>query len=87
MKTWCIRDDQTALYQEGGATRILDPRDLIRRYTGDSTLPADTATSCGMQPIIGKLGFGGASGMAPIDPVSGTELRHYYAVSTLPAGG
>ncbi|CAJ0788489.1 MULTISPECIES: DUF2848 domain-containing protein [Ralstonia] len=87
MKTWRTRDGQTALYQEGGVTRMLDPRDLIRRYTGNDTLPVGTAMFCGTQPIIGELGFGEAFDMALIDPVSGTELRHRYAVDTLPVEG
>ena len=66
---------------------MLDPRDLIRRYTGADTLPVGTAMFCGTQPIIGELGFGEAFDMALIDPVSGTELRHQYAVDTLPVEG
>jgi hypothetical protein len=42
---------------------------------------------CGTQPIIGELGFGEAFDMALIDPVSGSELRHRYAVDTLPVEG
>jgi hypothetical protein len=70
---------------------MLDPRDLIRRYTGASMLstelPVGTAMFCGTQPIIGELGFGEAFEMALIDPVAGGELRHRYAVHTLPVEG
>ncbi|WP_296223805.1 DUF2848 family protein [Ralstonia sp. UBA689] len=50
-------------------------------------MPVGTIMFCATQPIIGELGFGEAFNMALIDPVSGGELRHRYAVDTLPVEG
>src|ERR1700761_5816167 len=44
LRSWITRDHQKGLYQEGVVTRMLDPEELIARYTGgDTTLPAGTA--------------------------------------------
>jgi hypothetical protein len=39
MRCWRVRDGQRSLYQEGKVTRLLDPRDLIQRLTGEAQLP------------------------------------------------
>lgn len=83
MRCWRVRDGRRALYQEGGVTRLLDPRDLIRRLTGDDALPAGTAMFCGTQAVIGELGHGEAFEVELHDPVRNRTLRHAYRVQSL----
>ena len=83
MRCWRVRDGQRSLYQEGKVTRLLDPRDLIQRLTGEAQLPVGTAMFCGTQAVIGDLGHGEAFEVELHDPVSNRTLRHAYRVESL----
>ncbi|MBU64890.1 MAG: hypothetical protein CL858_05440 [Cupriavidus sp.] len=83
MRCWRVRDGQRALYQEGKVTRLLDPRDLIERLTGEAQLPPGTAMFCGTQAVIGELGHGDAFEVELHDPVRNRTLRHAYRVEAL----
>lgn len=83
MRCWRVRDGERALYQEGNVTRLLDPRDLIQRLTGESSLPPGTAMFCGTQAVIGELGHGEAFEVELHDPVRNRTLRHAYRVQSL----
>jgi len=83
MRCWRVRDGQRDLYQEGKVTRLLDPRDLIQRLTGEAQLPPGTAMFCGTQAVIGEMGHGESFEVALHDPVRNRTLRHTYRVETL----
>ncbi|WP_422650525.1 2-keto-4-pentenoate hydratase [Cupriavidus sp. H18C1] len=83
MRCWRVRDGERALYQEGKVTRLLDPRELIHRLTGESSLPSGTAMFCGTQAVIGELGHGEAFEVELHDPVRNRTLRHAYRVESL----
>ncbi|MDT6962696.1 MULTISPECIES: DUF2848 domain-containing protein [unclassified Cupriavidus] len=83
MRCWRVRDGQRALYQEGKVTRLLDPRDLIGRLTGEDQLPPGTAMFCGTQAVIGEMGHGESFEVELHDPVRNRSLRHAYRVETL----
>jgi 2-keto-4-pentenoate hydratase/2-oxohepta-3-ene-1,7-dioic acid hydratase in catechol pathway len=83
MRCWRVRDGQRALYQEGKVTRLLDPRDLVQRLTGEAQLPPGTAMFCGTQAVIGDLGHGDAFEVELHDPVRHRTLRHAYRVASL----
>lgn len=83
MRCWRVRDGERALYQEGKVTRLLDPRELIQRLTGESSLPPGTAMFCGTQAVIGELGHGEAFEVELHDPVRNRTLRHAYRVESL----
>nr|WP_272942869.1 DUF2848 domain-containing protein [Cupriavidus basilensis] len=83
MRCWRTRDGQRELYQEGQVTRLLDPRDLIQRLTGEDKLPVGTAMFCGTQAVIGELGSGEAFEVELHDPVLKRTLRHAYRVACL----
>lgn len=83
MRCWRVRDGERALYQEGKVTRLLDPRELIQRLTGEASLPPGTAMFCGTQAVIGELGHGKAFEVELHDPVRNRTLRHAYRVQTL----
>lgn len=84
MRCWRTRGGERALYQEGSVTRLLDPRELIRRLTGADALPSGTAMFCGTQAVIGELGHGESFEVELHDPVLGRTLRHDYRVDSLP---
>ncbi|WP_416048266.1 DUF2848 domain-containing protein [Cupriavidus basilensis] len=83
MRCWRTRNGQRELYQEGLVTRLLDPRDLIQRLTGEDKLPVGTAMFCGTQAVIGELGSGEAFEVELHDPVLKRTLRHAYRVECL----
>lgn len=83
MRCWRVREGERALYQEGKVTRLLDPRELIQRLTGESSLPSGTAMFCGTQAVIGELGHGEAFEVELHDPVRNRTLRHAYRVESL----
>lgn len=83
MRCWRVRDGKRELYQEGKVTRLLDPRELIRRLTGEDALPPGTAMFCGTQAVIGELGHGEAFEVELHDPVRQRTLRHAYRVQSL----
>ncbi|AZG14647.1 DUF2848 domain-containing protein [Cupriavidus pauculus] len=83
MRCWRVRDGQRALYQEGKVTRLLDPRDLIGRLTGEDQLPPGTAMFCGTQAVIGEMGHGELFEVELHDPVRNRSLRHAYRVEAL----
>lgn len=83
MRCWRVRDGERALYQEGKVMRLLDPRELIQRLTGEASLPPGTAMFCGTQAVIGELGHGEAFEVELHDPVRNRTLRHAYRVQTL----
>jgi hypothetical protein len=83
MRCWRTRHGARELYQQGSVTRLLDPRDLIRRLTGGDRLPTGTAMFCGTQAVIGELGSGDAFEVELHDPVRQRSLRHAYRVACL----
>jgi hypothetical protein len=85
LRSWITRDHQKGLYQEGVVTRMLDPEELIARYTGgDTTLPAGTAMFCGTMPLLLPIGPAAEFQMELEDPVLGRKLRHRYSTRQLP---
>lgn len=71
------------LYQEGTTAALLDPRDLIEKYTS-GTLPEETAMFCGTLPAIGGIRPAGVFAFELEDPVLGRSIRHEYRIRTLP---
>ncbi|MAN76967.1 MAG: hypothetical protein CML24_07190 [Rhizobiales bacterium] len=55
LRSYVIEDGERVLYQEGRVDGLLDPRDLIKRYTGTDTLADGTAMFCGTLPAIGGV--------------------------------
>ena len=83
MRCWRTCDGVRALYQEGSVTRLLDPRDLMTRLTGEDALPVGTALFGGTQAVIGALGYGEQFEIELHDPVLKRSLRHTYQVKCL----
>ena len=77
-------DGERQLYQEGSVANLLDPRDLIRRYTGGDVLPARTALFCGTLTAEGGVRPAARFEMKLEDPVLGRSLVHAYELDELP---
>ncbi|SDV49007.1 DUF2848 domain-containing protein [Chitinasiproducens palmae] len=84
MRCWRVRGGDRALYQSGSTASLRDPRELIERFTGASTLPVGTVMYCGTQAVIGELGHGDAFEVELHDPVRSRTLKHVYSVEALP---
>jgi hypothetical protein len=87
MRAWRTRGGERVLYQEGPVSRMLEPRDLIARYTGGAPLASGTAMYCGTQPVLTDIGFCDRFEMELIDERLGRSLRHAYSVEALPVEG
>jgi len=72
------------LYQEGNVDAMLDPSDLISRFTGDGNLPEGTLMFCGTLAAHGGVRPSERFTFEIEDPVLGRRIRHQYTVSSLP---
>lgn len=85
MASYATFDGNEVLYQQGGVTGLLHPADLLRRFGLDRTgLAPGQAMLCGTLPVIGGVRPAEAFRMVLTDPVTGGELEHRYAMTTLP---
>jgi len=85
LRSFVHRDGQRLLYQEGAVTRMLPPKDLLSRLTGDDmTLPAGTAMYCGTMPLLQPSGPSKRFELELEDPVRCRTIKHSYKVRTLP---
>ncbi|OAF19679.1 DUF2848 domain-containing protein [Bradyrhizobium neotropicale] len=84
LRSWATIDGTRVLYQESPVSSLRTPRDLIRRHTGSSTLPAGTLMFCGTPGAIGGIRPGTRFEMELSDPVLGRKLTHSYDVDVLP---
>jgi len=78
---------QRRLYQEGPVTNMRSPEELIRLYTGGSSLTPGTAIFCGTFAVHGEISYSGAFDMEMEDPVLGRKLSHGYNIVSLPDEG
>jgi hypothetical protein len=79
LRSWVTRGGMRELYQEGGVTSMLAPRDLMRAFLGRAgTIPPGTAMFGGTLPVKGAIGGGERFEIELEDPGSGRALRHAY---------
>jgi hypothetical protein len=83
LRSHVTRNGSRALYQEGPVTGMLDPKDLVQRYTGGKPLAAGTAMFCGTLAVHGEIGGGERFEIELHDPVRRRSLRHAYSVRCL----
>src|SRR5262249_26519221 len=76
--------DKRRLYQEGPVTNMRSPEELIRLYTGGSSLTPGTAMFCGTFAVHGDISYSGTFDMELDDPELGRKLRHGYNIVSLP---
>ena len=84
LRSFATIDGARVLYQESAVSSLRTPRELIRKLTGDDTLPAGSAMFCGTPGAIGGIRPGTRFEMELEDPVLGRTLRHAYYIEVLP---
>jgi hypothetical protein len=83
LRSHVTRNGERRLYQEGAVSKMLAPRELLRRFSG-SALPAPgIAMFCGTLAVRGDIGGGERFEIELHDPVKNRSLRHEYAVREL----
>jgi hypothetical protein len=88
LRSHATRGGDRSLYQEGKASLMLPPLDLIGRYTkGGKTLPAGTAMFCGTMATKGKISPADKLELELDDPILGRRINHGYAIESLPVAG
>lgn len=84
MASYATFDGQEVLYQEGGVTGLLHPRDLLQRFgLNETRLQPGQAMLCGTLPVTGGVRPSEAFRMVLEDPVTGRTLEHGYRTETL----
>jgi len=83
LRSHVTRGGRRLLYQEGGVSHMLAPRDLLARFSGSAFLAPGTAMFCGTLAVRGEIGGGERFEIELHDPVRNRSLRHEYAVRAL----
>ena len=84
LRSWVTRDGTRELYQEGPVTKMLAPRDLMRRYLrAPGVLPVGTAMYCGTLSAIGEIRGGERFEVELQDRGSKRTLQHAYVARCL----
>jgi hypothetical protein len=71
-------------YQDGSVAAMIDPRDLIKRYTTDGHLSEGMLMFCGTLAARGGVRPTPEFAFELEDPVLGRKIAHAYRVRTLP---
>jgi len=73
------------LYQEGGVSAMMAPRELLSRFTASSgAFAPGTAMFCGTLAVQGKIQGGERFEVELHDPARNRSLKHDYTVRALP---
>ena len=83
LRSWAVTGAEEKLYQEGTTSALLDPRELMEKYSG-GTLPDETAMFCGTLPAIGGVRPAEGFVFELTDPILGRTIRHKYSIKVLP---
>jgi hypothetical protein len=88
LRSWVTKDGKRRLYQEGGVTSMLHPRDLIAGYVRErGSLEEDTIMFGGTLPAIGGIQPADRFDFELEDPVRKRRLTHGYEIRCLPVAG
>jgi hypothetical protein len=84
LRSSLVESGKTARYQDGSVAAMIDPRDLIKRYTGGGPLSEGTLMFCGTLAAHGGVRPTREFAFELEDPVLGRKIAHAYRVRTLP---
>ena len=85
LRSYATINGQKLAYQDGSVAQMLQPMELIARYTnGGNRLPENTLMFCGTVPVQGGIRPADSFECELEDPVLGRRLRSSYAVKALP---
>ncbi len=88
LRSWILEDGQRRLYQEGSVETMLDPLDLISRWSdGGGALPDNCLMFCGTLPAIGGIRTSPVFEFELHDPKLNRSIRHQYTIESLPVYG
>jgi hypothetical protein len=87
LRAYIKENGKRTLYQEGSVTAMLDPLDLIGRYTGKSGLADGTLMFCGTLSAKGGVRPSEEFAFELEDPVRGRKIEHRYSIRNLPVLG
>ncbi|MBQ0832741.1 DUF2848 domain-containing protein [Marinobacter sp.] len=84
ISSYATFDGKEVLYQTGGVTGLLHPKDLLQRFGLDEPkLAPGQAMLCGTLPVIGGVRPSEAFRMVLEDPVTDRKIEHFYEIKTL----
>lgn len=84
LRSWVTCDGGRRLYQEGGVTKMLSPKELIDRYSArNGSFPVGTLMYGGTLPVVERMGGGEKFEMELEDPLRRRSLRHAYHIRSL----
>jgi hypothetical protein len=84
LRSYATKGGQRRLYQEGKASLMLRPEDLMQRYGG---LPKNTAMFGGTMATKGHIEPSDVLELVLEDPVLGRTITHKYEIEALPIAG
>lgn len=84
ISSYATFDGKEVLYQTGGVTGLLHPKDLLQRFgLNETKLAPGQAMLCGTLPVIGGVRPAEAFRMVLEDPVTSRKIEHFYHIKTL----
>ena len=84
LRAWATIDGERVLYQEGPLAALRTPRDLLERRPEGPDLAPGTAMFGGTLSAIGGIRPATRFEMVLDDPVRRRQMRHAYAIESLP---
>ena len=87
LRAFVVEDGERKVYQEGPVAAMLDPMDLVSRYTGNGALSDQTLMFCGTLAARGGVRATQQFTFEIEDPVLGRKIAHEYQVTSLPVLG
>jgi hypothetical protein len=87
LRAYITENGKRTLYQEGAVTAMLDPLELIGKFSGKGGLADGTLMFCGTLSARGGVRPSGDFEVELSDPVLGRKIAHRYSIHTLPILG
>jgi len=87
LRAYIAENGKRVLYQEGPVTAMLDPLDLIEKFSGKTGLAEGTLMFCGTLSAKGCVRPSDVFEVELDDPVLGRKIQHRYGIRTLPVLG
>jgi hypothetical protein len=87
LRAYISEKGQRTLYQEGAVTAMLDPMDLIQKFSGKAGLEDGTLMFCGTLSAHGGVRPSEVFEFELDDPVLARKIQHRYRVQNLPVLG
>ncbi len=88
LRSYAVVDGTRRLYQQGTASVMLPPGDLMTRYCGPGrSLPSGTAMFCGTMAVEDDIAPADSFEVVLEDPVLQRAITHAYAIHVLPVMG